>query len=150
MSTEFNLYYLCCIGSFLYLSVTRVDSLHIVNKLAKFMHKPGPDCLLAFIHVLRYLQDHANFGICYYSDTEHSPVQWMLVKLKMDTSHLFFGFSVTLWNDDVDTSKSTGCFLIFYMGGLVDQSSNLPDPVDLSSAEAEYNAFFLFLWQQAT
>jgi hypothetical protein len=28
---------------------------------------------------------------------------------------------------------------MFYMGGLVDQSSNLPDPVALSSAEAEYN-----------
>jgi hypothetical protein len=28
---------------------------------------------------------------------------------------------------------------MFYMGGLVDQSSNLPAPVALSSAEAEYN-----------
>ena len=43
------------------------------------------------------------------------------------------------WNDDVDTGRSTGCFLIFYMGGLVDHSSNMPDPVALSSAEAEYN-----------
>jgi len=25
------------------------------------------------------------------------------------------------------------------MGGIIDQSSNLPDPVSLSSAEAEYN-----------
>jgi len=30
-------------------------------------------------------------------------------------------------------------FSFFYMGGLVDYSSNMPDPVALSSAEAEYN-----------
>jgi len=43
------------------------------------------------------------------------------------------------WNDDVDTGRSTGCFLIFYMGGLVNHSSNMPEPIALSSAEAEYN-----------
>jgi len=43
------------------------------------------------------------------------------------------------WNDDVETGRSTGCFLIFYMGGLINHSSNMPDPVVLSSAEAEYN-----------
>ena len=29
--------------------------------------------------------------------------------------------------------------MIWYRGGIVDHSSNLPDPVALSSAEAEYN-----------
>ncbi len=29
--------------------------------------------------------------------------------------------------------------MIFYMGGVVEHSSNMPDPVALSSAEAEYN-----------
>jgi hypothetical protein len=35
--------------------------------------------------------------------------------------------------------RSTGCFIIMYMGGIVDHSSNMPDSVALSSAEAEYN-----------
>jgi hypothetical protein len=43
------------------------------------------------------------------------------------------------WNDDADSIRSTGCFLIYYMGGIVDHSSNLPDPVAISLAEAEYN-----------
>lgn len=43
------------------------------------------------------------------------------------------------WNDDVNTGRSTGCFLIFYCGGVIDHSSNMPGPVALSSAEAEYN-----------
>ncbi len=29
--------------------------------------------------------------------------------------------------------------MIWYMGGIVDHSSNLPDPMALSLAEAEYN-----------
>jgi hypothetical protein len=40
---------------------------------------------------------------------------------------------------DVDTGQSTGCFLIFYCGDVVDHSSNMPGPVALISAEAEYN-----------
>jgi hypothetical protein len=52
---------------------------------------------------------------------------------------LFLTFSDSSWNDDVDTGRSTGSFLISYMGGIVDHSSNMPDPVALSSAEAEYN-----------
>ena len=43
------------------------------------------------------------------------------------------------WNDDVDAGINTGAFLVFYMEGLVEHTTNLPDPVALSSAEAEYN-----------
>jgi hypothetical protein len=35
--------------------------------------------------------------------------------------------------------RSTGCFIIIYMGGIIDHSSNIPDPVAQSLAEAEYN-----------
>ena len=39
----------------------------------------------------------------------------------------------------MDTGQSTGCFILTYMGGIVDHSSNIPDPVTLSTVEAEYN-----------
>ncbi len=39
----------------------------------------------------------------------------------------------------VDTGRSSGCFMIIYMEGVVEHSSNMPDPVALSSAEAVYN-----------
>ena len=58
---------------------------------------------------------------------------------EIQQQHSFFGFSDSSWNDDVDTGCSTGCFIITYMGGIVDHSLNMPDPVALSSAEAEYN-----------
>jgi hypothetical protein len=33
--------------------------------------------------------------------------------------------------------------MIFYMGGVVEHSSNIPDPMALSRAEAEYNEAYL-------
>jgi hypothetical protein len=63
----------------------------------------------------------------------------MLIGQNINDNHLLYGFSDSSWNDDQDSGRSTGCFIITYMGGIVDHSSNLPDPVALSSAEAEYN-----------
>jgi hypothetical protein len=63
----------------------------------------------------------------------------MPMEQNISSPHLFYGFSDSSWNDDQDTGRSTGCFIIVYMGGIIDHSSNLPDPVALSSAEAEYN-----------
>jgi hypothetical protein len=63
----------------------------------------------------------------------------MLLGQNIQEQHLFFGFTDSSWNDDQDTGHSTGCFIITYMGGAVDHSSNMPDPVAMSSVEAEYN-----------
>jgi hypothetical protein len=63
----------------------------------------------------------------------------MLQSQQVEQHHPFFAFSDSSWNDDEDSSGSTGCFSITYMGGILDHSSNLPDPVALSSAEAVYN-----------
>jgi hypothetical protein len=89
--------------------------------------------------LLRYLRDHTYFGVTFYSDIERASVTKMLDSQKVALGKLFYTFSDSSWNDDVDTGRSTGCFLIFYMGGVVDHNSNLPNPVALSSAEAEYN-----------
>jgi hypothetical protein len=63
----------------------------------------------------------------------------MLQKENIEQTHPFFSFSDSSWDDDVDNGRSTGCYIITYMGGVVDHSSKLPNPVALSSAEAEYN-----------
>jgi hypothetical protein len=88
---------------------------------------------------LRYLRDHSSVGIRFYSDVSTAPIILTLASEKIKPNHPFYGFSDSSWNDEVDHGRSTGCYLMFYMGGVVDHSSNLPDPVALSSAEAEYN-----------
>jgi hypothetical protein len=40
---------------------------------------------------------------------------------------------------DADESRSTGCYLGFLQGGLIDFSSSVPPPVAMSTAEAELN-----------
>jgi hypothetical protein len=79
------------------------------------------------------------YGLRYYSNIGDSPIYQTLLSPNLQEQHLFFGFSDSSWNDVQDTGRSTGCFIITYMGGIVNHSSNMPDPVALSSAEAEYN-----------
>jgi hypothetical protein len=110
-----------------------------VNKLAKYTRKPGKVHFEALIHLLRYLRDNSLYGIRFYSVIEESPIYQMLTAQSITEKHFLFGFTDSSWNDDQDSGRSTGCFIIIYMGGIVDHSSNMPDPVALSSAEAEYN-----------
>ena len=70
---------------------------------------------------------------------KQSPVYKLLQENNITPSRNMFTFSDSSWDDDHDTSRSTGGFLIFYQGGIVDHSSNMPDPVAMISAEAEYN-----------
>jgi transposase InsO family protein len=141
LSSEYNLDFASCVGALIYLALSRIDIIHAVNKMAKFTRRPGRNHFMALIHVLRYLRDNSYLGISFYSDVERSPIHLMLGNSETPelSKELFFTFSDSSWNDDVDTGRSTGCYLISYMGGIVDHSSNLPDPVALSSAEAEYN-----------
>ncbi|MFN9983118.1 MAG: hypothetical protein ACK53Y_24540, partial [bacterium] len=119
--------------------MTRTDIIYAVNKLAKFTRKPGKTHFEALIHLLRYLRDNTLWGVRFYSDIFDSPIHQMLTRQNTPEKQLLFGFTDSSWNDDQDSGRSTGCYIITYMGGIVDHSSNMPDPVALSSAEAEYN-----------
>lgn len=50
---EYKLDYASCIGSLIYLSQTRTDIIFAVNKLAKYMRKPGKTHFDALVHLLR-------------------------------------------------------------------------------------------------
>ena len=51
-------------------------------------------------------------------------------------------FSDSSWQDCLDTGRSTGAYIIFYLGGPIEHGTHVPVPVDKSSAESEYNAAF--------
>jgi hypothetical protein len=139
LELQYNIDFASCVGSLIYLGMTRTDILYAVNKLAKYTRRPGRNHFEAILHLLRYLCDNTLYGVRFYSEIGESPIYQMLLGQNIQEKHLFFGFTDSSWNDDVDTGRSTGCFIITYMGGIVDHSSNMPDPVALSSAEAEYN-----------
>jgi hypothetical protein len=142
LMTEFNLDFASCVGALIYLALSRTDIIYAINKLAKFTRRPGRKHFEALVHVLRYLRDHPCFGVTFYSSLERSVVHKIFGRteaLSKLLKELFFTMSDSSWNDDPDYGRSTGCYETFYMGGVIDHSSNLPDPIALSSAEAEYN-----------
>ena len=142
LSTEYNLDFASCVGALIYLALTRTDIIHAVNKLAKYTRRPGRSHFNALIHTLRYLRDHAYLGVTFYSDMKRSAIYKIFERtesLQAILKEYFYTLSDSSWNDDVDHGRSTGSYQSYYMGGVVDHSSNLPDPIALSSAEAEYN-----------
>jgi hypothetical protein len=119
--------------------MTHCNIVYAVNKLAKFTRKPGIKHSEALLHLLRYLRDNPLLGIKFYSDCSRSPLIVMVQSQEIKQNKPFFGFSDSSWNDNVDTGCSMGCFIITYMGGIMDHSSNMLDPVALSLAEAKYD-----------
>ena len=95
--------------------------------------------MLALIHLLRYLSQHIQYGLTFYANIKESPIYKMLQMNNITPSRKMFTFSDSSWDDDQDTSRSTGGYFIFYQSGIVDHSSNMPGPIAMSSAEAEYN-----------
>jgi hypothetical protein len=91
------------------------------------------------LHLLRYFRDNTYLGLKFYSDISMSPTTRLLSSNGIFLDNPLCTFTDSPWNDDIDTERSSECFMIFYMGGVVEHSSNMPDPVTLSSAEAEYN-----------
>ncbi len=78
-------------------------------------------------------------GLKFYSDVTMSPINRLLSSNGISLDNPLCTFTDSSWNDDIDTGRSSRYFMIFYMGGVVECNSNMPDPVALSSAEAEYN-----------
>jgi hypothetical protein len=127
------------VGALLYLSYTRPDIIYAVVKFAKYTRRPGVALMEALLHLLWYLRDIMYLGLKFYSDITMSPITILFLSNGIFLDNPLCTFTDSSRNDDIDTGRSSGCFMIFYKEGVVEHSSNMPDPVALSSAEAEYN-----------
>jgi len=97
---EYKLDYASCIGSLIYLSQTRSDIIFAVNKLARYMRKPGKALLDALVHLLRYLRDNNNFGVRFFSNYFTSPLYTHFKYNGLPTDQLILVMSDSSWNDD--------------------------------------------------
>ena len=115
-----------------------------IRKLAKFNALPGKKHFKAIIHLLLYIRVHRlEIGLRFYSSNEKPAIQQLLTKTNPDfkfEDHPIILFSDSSWQDCPDTSRSTGCYLVYIYGSLVDGASFVPTPIAMSSAQAEYNA----------
>jgi hypothetical protein len=110
-----------------------------VRKLAKHMRLPGRTHFQTLMHTLHHVRCHHLVGITFYSDVMDAPVSRLMFEYGVDPTVPLVTYSDSSWQDCPDTGRSTGGYLIFMQGGVVDAASSVPDPVALSSAEAEYN-----------
>jgi hypothetical protein len=147
LETLYNIDYASCIGSLIYLSMTRTDIFCSVNKLAKYTRRPGKVHFEALVHLLRYLRDNTLYGVRFYNNIAESPIYRLLLDRQIEEKHLLFGYTDSSWNDDQDSGRSTGCFIITYAGGIVDHGSNMPDPAPYSQRRPSTTRPVWLSWQ---
>ncbi len=143
LQEKYEIDYASCIGALLYFSYTRPNISYTAVKFAKYTRHPGLVHMEAWLHLLRYLRDHMYLGLKYYSNISINPTTRLLSSNRISSENLLCTFTNSYWNDNINTGRSLGCFMIFYMEDLVEHSSNMPDPVALSSTKAEYNEAYL-------
>ncbi|MGH7954813.1 MAG: reverse transcriptase domain-containing protein [Gloeomargaritales cyanobacterium] len=139
--------YRSCIGSLIYLAAgTRYDILYAVTKLAKYGINPGIKHFECLFHLLGYLNRTKHFGIRYFHNYEDSPV------CKLYRSDIISDkegdecvprtvtFTDSSFQDQIDDGRSSGSFCSFCQGGLIDYGCFVPEPIAMSTGEAEYMA----------
>jgi hypothetical protein len=137
LQEEYGIDYASCAGTLLYLSHTRPDITYAVVKSAKYTRHPGVAKMEALLHLLRCLRDNLYLGMKYNSDITMSPITRLLSNNGTSLDNPLCTFTDSSWNNDADKGRSSGCVIIIYMGGMVEHSSNMSDPLALSSgAEA--------------
>ena len=82
---EFNIHYIYCIGSLIYLSSTRVDLSFAVHKLETVSENSGKVKYECFVHLLRYIRDNKTLEMNYYATINDAPVSDLLRQASIKT-----------------------------------------------------------------
>jgi hypothetical protein len=148
LQEEFGFEYAAAIGSLIYLMNTFVKTTFAIRKLAKYMQFPGRPHFKYLLHLLKHLQCHrCSAGLKFYSEVKLSPIYQNL----RDAGHGKYAecpiifLSDSSFQDDIDTSRSTGGYIGFMQGAPVDHYSGCPVPISDSTCEAEYCMYSLAL-----
>eukprot|EP00253_Pinus_taeda_P014196 PITA_14196 len=114
--------YKSIVGSLMYLTTTRLEIMHVVSLISRFMERPKETHWQAANRILRYVNGTKGFGILYSSSE----------------SFMLIGYTHSDWAGSVDDRKSTSGY-VFHMGsGAISWASKKQPVVSLSTVEAEY------------
>ncbi|RVW21877.1 Retrovirus-related Pol polyprotein from transposon TNT 1-94 [Vitis vinifera] len=114
--------YASTMGSLMYAKVcTRPNIAHVVGIVSMFLSNPSKEHLVAAIWILRYLKGTSKTCLCFGTNKP------MLV-----------GCTDANMARDVDSRKSTSCYLITFSRGAVLWQSRLQKCVVLSTTKTEY------------
>jgi hypothetical protein len=141
LQQEFGFEHAAVIGSLIYLMNTYIRLNHSIRKLARFMQYPGRNHFKLLLHLLRHLQCHRlKGGIKFYADKTKSPLHQHLTTTGNGdfADYPIVCFSDSSFQDCPDSGRSTGGYLVFVQGAVVDVTSTMPQLVAWSTCEAEY------------
>ena len=116
--------YRSIVGALQYLTFTRPDIVHAVNKVCQNFQAPNEANMRAVKRILRYLKGTIQFGIRY---TSQSPLK-------------IVAFCDADWAGCKDTRRSTTGYCVYIGANCVSWASKKQPTVSRSSAEAEYRA----------
>jgi hypothetical protein len=141
LEKEFNFDYAAVIGSLIWLMNTCITMSFAIRKRAKFMQFPGKQHFLYLKHLLRHLQSNrCSSGIKFYSNVQLSPLYQFMVD-NGNVEHALapiIQFIDSSFQDCPDTSRSTGGYLTFMQGAVVEAVSTMPTIGSQSTCDAEY------------
>jgi hypothetical protein len=139
LEVEFGFKFRAVTGSFNFLVNTSTRVMFAVRKCCKFMYMPGRPHFKAIKHLLYHIWCYPPGALKFYCDMTKSPLTKMLKEAGHgDIDPSFCGFTDSSWHD-CDDGRSTGCYMHFLQGGIVDMNSFVPPPIAMSSAESENN-----------
>jgi len=139
LANDYGYRFIEVVGSLNFLSNTAIRQFFAVCKTCKHMHMAGCKHYQAIHHLLHHLRCYPAKPLIFYKNVSTSPLALLLRAAghaSVDATFVYFTDSAF---GDCDGSRSTGCFLGFFQGGLIDFSSSVPLPVTHSAAEAETN-----------
>jgi hypothetical protein len=112
------------IGSLMYLMNTRTDICFFVNTLSQYLVDPRRLHLVASKHVMRYLKDALEYGLCYIGDHDFR----------------LYGYVDSDWDGSASDRKSTlgSCFILG--SSMTSWQSKKQSSISLSMVEAKYIA----------
>lgn len=139
LEQQFQFRFIEVVGSLIFLANTAVRQLFAIRKLCKFMHLPGRRHFEALSHMLNHLRCHPARALKYYHDITKSPLYHHITKALPNEHHInptLIYFTDSAFQDCED-KRSTGCYIGFLQGGIIDMASTVPLPIASSTAEAE-------------
>jgi hypothetical protein len=139
LESDYGYRFIEVVGSLNFLANTAIRQLFAIRKTCRHMHMAGHNHFIALHHLLHHLRCYPAKPLIFYRDVYTSPLAGLLRDAghgEVDPTFVYFTDSSF---GDCDDARSTGCFLGFFQGGLIDFSSSVPLPVTHSSAEAETN-----------
>jgi hypothetical protein len=126
-----------------YIAYETRGSIHS-EPVRKSSTQPGKPHLGVLILLLRYhIQYHSHLGRKFCSNERKCILNILLKEHNVEPQRKLFTFFDSTWQNDWDNGRCTGGYQFYYMGGVFDHLSNIPDQVALSSAESKYTELYL-------